>query len=345
LAPPGFLRDDLDTYDIDFQYRFAANERNHIQWGAAYRLTHDAVDNAPGLGFLPAVLEQDLYSAYAQDEIRLRDALYLTLGTKLEHNDYTGFEIEPSARLRWDLAETQSLWAAISRAVRTPSRIDRDLLEPAPPYSPLILRGSSDFISETLIAYELGYRAQMGSRLTLSVAAFYNDYDHVRSVGITPSTLVPFVFQNNLEGETHGIEFSADYQALEWWRLHIGYDPLREALHVKAGQIDLNDAHNETADPRQRLALRSSMDLPAHLELDAALRWVDDRSLNSGPQIGTVPSYWEMDLRLGWHLSERVSLSITGQNLLHDHHAEYGYPGPLQVQIDRSIYGKITWQF
>ena len=345
LAPPGLLRDDLDTYDIDFQYRFAANERNNIQWGAAYRFTHDAVDNAPGLGFAPAVLEQDLYSAYAQDEVRLRDTLYLTLGTKIEHNDYTGFEIEPSARLRWDLAEAQTLWAAISRAVRTPSRIDRDLLEPAPPYSPLVLRGSSDFMSETLIAYELGYRAQMGPRLAMSAAAFYNDYDHVRSVGVTPSTLIPFVFQNNLEGETHGIEFSADYQALDWWRLHIGYDPLRETLHVKSGQVDLNDAHNETADPQQRFVVRSSMDLPARVELDAALRWVDDRSLNSGPQIGTVPSYWEMDLRLGWHPREHISLSITGQNLLHNHHAEYGFPGPAQVQIERSVYGKITWRF
>jgi len=345
LAPPGLLRDDLDTYDIDFQYRFAANERNNIQWGAAYRFTHDAVANAPGLGFVPAVLEHNLYSAYAQDEMRLRDALYLTLGTKIEHNDYTGFEIEPSARLRWDLAEAQTLWAAISRAVRTPSRIDRDLLEPAPPYSPLVLRGSSDFISETLIAYELGYRAQMGPRLAVSVAAFYNDYDHVRSLGITPSTLIPFVFQNNLEGATHGIELSADYQVLDGWRLHIGYDPLREALRVKPGQVDLNAAHNETADPRQRFAVRSSMDLPARIELDAALRWVDDRSLNSGPQLGTVPSYWEMDLRLGWHPRERISLSITGQNLLHNHHAEYGFPGPGQVQIERSVYGKITWQF
>ena len=345
LAPAGMLTDDLGTYDLDFQYRFVLGDRNRIQWGLGYRFTHDVVDNAPGLAFLPPMLDQSLYSAYVQDEIALRQDLYLTLGTKLEHNDYTGFEVEPSVRLRYDLADAQTLWAAVSRAVRTPSRIDHDLSEPEPSYPPVVLQGSADFVSETLLAYELGYRTQVGSRLVASISAFYNAYDHVRSVGITPTTLIPLVFQNNLEGQTHGIEISADYEALDWWRLHVGYDPLREALHVTPGHTDLNDARNETADPEQRFALRSSMDLPRRVELDAALRWVGTRALNSGPQIGTVPAYWEMDLRLGWHPTEHVDVSVVGQNLLHDHHAEYGFPGPSQVEIARGIYAKIAWQF
>jgi iron complex outermembrane receptor protein len=208
-----------------------------------------------------------------------------------------------------------------------------------------VLQGSPDFVSETLVAYEFGYRAQLGSRLAAALSLFYNNYDHVRSVGITPATLLPLVFQNNLEGQTHGVEISADYQASAWWRLRAAYNPLREALHVTPGHTDLNDARNETADPEQRFALRSSMDLPQRVELDAALRWVGKRALNSGPQIGTVPAYWEMDLRLGWHPSEHIDVSLVGQNLLHDHHAEYGFPGPTQVEIARGVYAKVAWQF
>jgi iron complex outermembrane receptor protein len=345
IAPAGVLRDDLDTFDIDFQHRFAPNERNQVQWGIGYRFTHDTVDNAPAIALLPAKLDQHLYSVYVQDEMLLRSDVSLTLGTKLEHNSYTGLEIEPSVRVRWDLAETQALWAAVSRAVRTPSRIDRDLYEPGPAYSPLVLSGSTDFTSETVIAYEIGYRAQFGPRLATSVSAFYNDYDHVRSLSVTPTTVLPFFFENNIEGETHGVEFSADYHATDQWRLHAGYDPLRESLHVKTGAFDVNDARNETADPQHRFILRSSVDLGERTEFDTALRWVDVRRLNSGPQIGTVPSYWEMDLRVGWHPRENVALSLAAQNLLHDHHAEYGFPGPSRVEIARGVYAKIAWQF
>ncbi|MDR3387868.1 MAG: TonB-dependent receptor [Rudaea sp.] len=345
FAPAGILTDDLDTYDVDFQHRFVLNERNHVEWGLGYRYTHDTVEDAPALAFSPPVLDQRLFSGFVQDEITLRENLLLTVGTKLEHNDYTGFELEPSARIRWDFSANQMLWAAISRAVRTPSRIDHDLSEPAPPAPIEILEGSTDFVSETVIARELGYRAQLGANIAMSVSAFYNDYDHVRSTGITPVTLLPFVFQNNLEGETHGVELSIDYQAADWWRLHGGYDPLRENLRVKPGTFDLNAAQNETADPQQRFALRSSMDLPRSMELDVALRWTDVRYINDGPTIEPVPPYWEMDVRLGWHPIEKVEFSIGGQNLLHDHHVEYGFPGPAQVTIGRSVYGKVVWRF
>jgi iron complex outermembrane receptor protein len=174
---------------------------------------------------------------------------------------------------------------------------------------------------------------------------FYNSYDDLRSLSLTPVTVVPLFFQNNLEGHTYGVELSFNYQVLQWWRLHGGYDPIREDIRVKPGQFDLNKALNEIADPHQRISLRSSMDLPNSLELDAALRWVDSRDINNGPNVGTVPSYWEMDLRLAWHPSERLELSVAGQNLLHERHVEYGFPGPAQVQIQRGMYAKIAWHF
>jgi iron complex outermembrane receptor protein len=350
LAPAGTLTDDLDTFDVDFQHRFHLLGWNNIIWGLGYRFTHEVDKNAPGLAFLPSTLDHNLFSGFLQDEIKLRENLFLTLGTKLEHNDYTGFEVEPSARLQWNVTPKQMLWAAVSRAVRTPSRIDRDLSQPAPSSLLVLLQGNPDFESETVIAYELGYRAQLNSKWETSLSAFYNDYDHLRST-VTNSTLdgfglpFPFVFQNNLAGETHGFELSANYQVLDWWRLHGGYDLLKEDIHVKPGKSDINNALNETSDPQQQFSIRSSMNLPENIDFDTSLRWVDMLRNNNGTTVGTVPSYFELDARLAWRPMKNVELSVVGQNLLHDHHAEYGFPSPTREEITRSVYAKVSWRF
>ncbi|HEY2781147.1 MAG TPA: TonB-dependent receptor [Steroidobacteraceae bacterium] len=344
LTPPGVLYDDLTTYDVDFQHRFPIGTQNRVVWGLGYRLTHDAVIAAPAVGFLPPVLRQNLYSAFIQDEIALRKNLSFTLGTKLEHNDYTGFEFEPSARLSWTLNPNQALWSAISRAVRTPSRIDHDLSEGSPPYF-VILKGSADFTSESLLAYEVGYRAQLSSTLSTSVSTFYNQYDDVRSTSITPVTLLPFFFANNLEGHTYGVEWSGDYQISEIWSLHVGYNLLREHLQVKPGQFDLAAGRNETADPEHQFSIRSAITLPRHVELAAGLRWVDTLQTNNGPTAGSVPAYFELESRVAWHASNRLELSLVGQNLLHNHHPEYAFPDASRPEIERSVYGKFAWRY
>ncbi len=175
LAPTGLLHDDLTTYDIDLQHRFSLDSINSLVWGLGYRYTHDVVANAPGLGFLPTTLNQNLFSAFLQDEIAIRTRLSLILGSKIEHNDYTGFEFEPNIRVRWSIAQDQSLWSAISRAARTPSRIDRDLAEPAPPYI-TILKGGSGYGSEYATTYEAGYKVRVAPGSTASVSVFRSDY-------------------------------------------------------------------------------------------------------------------------------------------------------------------------
>ena len=130
-----------------------------------------------------------------------------------------------------------------------------------------------------------------------------------------------------------------------WWRLHGGYDFLEETIHAKPGQADLFKSLNETSDPQQQVFLRSSMDLPCQTELDIEARWIDTVHNNNGGTPGTVPSYAEMDVRLAWHPTKNLEFSIVGQNLLHDQHAEAGFPGTAQEQIQRSIYGKISCQF
>jgi iron complex outermembrane receptor protein len=343
LAPAGTLQDDLTTYDLDFQDRFGAGAYHRIVWGLGFRHTHDAVMDAPGLAFLPNVLDQNLYSTFLQDEIPLESNLSVILGTKLEHNDYTGWELQPNARLQWTFAPEESLWGAVSRAVRTPSRVDRDLYEAAPPH-PLLLRGSSDFHSEKLTAYELGYRGQLGPRFSSSVSTFYNLYNDLRSTAFTAGTILPFYFANDLEGDTYGLEFSGDYQVMPNWSLHAGYTLLEEHLRIKPGQVDINDALNETADPKHQFSVRSSADLPWRLELDSELRWVDTLHINSGPTLGTVPAYFELNSRIAWQASSQVELSIAGENLLHPRHPEYGFPEPTRIEIDRSVWAKVVWR-
>lgn len=351
LSPAGTFIDTLDTYDATLQHSFQAGDYNRIVWGVGYRFTHDEVENAPGLAFYPTTLEQNLPSAFIQDEIMLRENLFLTVGTKFEHNDYTGVEVEPSSRIRWDITDKQMVWAAISRAVRMPSRIDRDLTQPtglAAPLPPSVLNGGADFKSETVIAYELGYRAQISPTVSTTVSTFYNQYDNLRSTTPSPPPAFlgfPLTIQNNIKGETYGVELGLTYQAYEWWRLHGGYNYLEEHLQVKSMQVDFSNGLNETSDPQHQFSLRSSMDLAHNVEFDTGLRWVDVLHNNNGPTRGNVPGYVELDVRLGWRPVENLELSIVGQNLLHDQHAEYGFPSPTRTEIERSVYGKITWRF
>ncbi|HVV02456.1 MAG TPA: TonB-dependent receptor [Verrucomicrobiae bacterium] len=341
--PPGPLGDALDTYDLDFQDRFGLGTRQRITWGAEYRFTHDVVSQAPLVAFLPAVLDQNLFSAFLQDEIKLYRELYLTLGSKIEHNDYTGLEYEPSARLQLNLTEHQTLWGAVSRAIRAPSRYDRDLYEPNPAYS-LLLVGNDTFRSEDVIAYELGYRAQLAKRVSGSIAGFFNQYDHLRTLNLRNSTTLPAIFENNLRGYTYGTEISLTYQALDWWRLHAGYDLLEEHLRTGPGG-DLQGGLAETADPKHQVFLRSSMDLPGRVSLNAALRWIDTIQNNSGAVVGRVPAYAELDLRLAWQATKNVEFSIVGQNLLHEQHLESGFPDSTQEQIVRCVYGAIKFRW
>jgi iron complex outermembrane receptor protein len=360
--PASALTDNLDAYDVEFQYHFRWGTRQTLTSGLGYRLTDETDFDLSLVRFSPPSLDQALYSGFLQDEVLLAQDVYLTVGSKLEHNDYTGYEVEPSARLQWNVDPAQLLWAAVSRAVRTPSRYDHDLVTPtglenAPPpfqFPTNYLQGNPDFVSEVLIAYEAGYRATLGPNASVSLSTFYNDYNDLRSITPTPTTLFypypyPDIFDNNLEGYTYGLELSGSYQLLDWWRLHAGYDLLRENIHVKPGTIDATDAGNETADPQQQVALRSSMDLPAQVRLDVALRWVDELHMDNGPTagpvLGTVPSYFGLDSRLAWQISKRLELSVVGRNLLHEYHVEYGFPSPSREELVRSVFAKITWGF
>ena len=332
--------DDLHTFDVDFQYHVKLAERHDLLVGAGYRFTHDSVDNGPALAFIPADIDRNLFSGFVQDEIMLRPNLFFTLGTKVEHNDYTGLEFEPSGRISWSFTTNQTVWSAVSRAVRMPSRLDRDLFFPSKP--PFVLAGGPDFVSETVVAYELGYRAQLHRQVSASVSLFYNQYDDLRSVSAT----APATIQNDVEADTYGAELSSSYQVFDWLRLKAGYTILEEDIRVKPGGTDINGGHTEATDPEQQFSISSSVTLPRRVEVDGRLRWVDRlNNFAGGVSVGSVPSYFELDLRVGWQVTKNVELSVVGQNLLHDRHPEFGVPGPTQHEIERGVYGKVLLRF
>jgi iron complex outermembrane receptor protein len=265
------------------------------------------------------------------------------VGTKVEHTDYTGWEVEPNLRARWLMAPKQTLWAAISRAVRTPSRFDRDLAEPSVP--PVLIGGSRSFASEIVVATELGYRAEISRNLAGSVSFFRNEYDDLRGLESTPGTVLPLFWRNSLEATTYGAELAMDVRLTEIWRMHVGYTRLHEDVRIKAGRGDLQNALGETQDPKEQFSVRSSVDLPGRVEFDAQFRWVGELTNNNFNVAGTVPSYGELNLRLGWHPTESLELSLVGQNLLHAHHPEYGFPTAAREELQRGGYVKAVWRF
>jgi iron complex outermembrane receptor protein len=331
------LTEDLTTYDIDGQHRFQFGRHQEVVWGLAARVMVDDTKSDTSLAFLPADKTLQLYGGFVQDEIALSgDRLRFSVGSKFEHNSYTGFEVQPSVRLAWTPASRHTVWAAVSRAVRTPSRVDRDLFAFAAPSVPLLAGG--DIQSEKLIAYEVGWRAQPGPRMSVSVSTFYNDYDDLRTVEPgPPPTGLPFTLGNGLQGHAYGAELGAVYQVSDRWRLRGGYTFLKKELSLKPGSADPNGGKAEGNDPEHQFLIQSSADLPGRLGLDAVFRFVDALP---DPK---VPSYADLDLRLGWAATEHLELAVVGQNLLHGEHIEFNSsPSPREVQ--RGVYGRLTWR-
>lgn len=329
--------EDLKTYDVDWHNRNALGRKHVLTYGLNFRLMDHKVTNLELFAFLPGHKNLYRYSAFLQDEIMLlNDRLRLTIGSKIEHNNYTGFELQPNARIAWLPSKDQTVWAAVSRAVRTPSRTDRDFYLYLLPDLPLI-SGDSSFHSEDMMAYELGWRAQPMKNLSLSVATFYNVYDNIRSAEPGPPPFgIPITFGNGVKGKSYGIELSATYQLTGWWKLRGGYTFLKKDLSVKPGSSDLNEGSAESNDPRHQLVIQSSIDIRGGLELGTVIRYVDKLP---DPYLR---GYTGLDMHIGWRLGKHMELELVGQNLLDNHHIEFIPESPAPRQIERGIYGRIT---
>ena len=327
---PQTFKEDRNTFDLDFQYHTPLGKRHDLTWGLGYRITSDQVDNSAVIQFIPDRRTQNVYSFFVQDEIQLvEDRLALTLGSKFEHNDSTGFEIQPSARLLWTIDKKQTSWAAISRAVRTPTRLEEDLTIATPAGS---LNGNRNFESEDVIAYELGYRVEPVNWLALDVTAFYNNYNSLRSLEFDGTS---FVIANELNGQTYGVEIGSTLKPADWWTLRAAYTYLQVQFQADPGSTDTTTIASEGNDPQNQVYLRSSMDFPRDISLDCALRYVSELSNQD------VPGYVAVDVRLAWRPTENFEMAIVGQNLFDQRHPEFG-AGAGRHEMERGAYVTLT---
>lgn len=334
-VPPTFS-ENLTTTDVQVQHSLRPIGLHTITWGAQYRYARDRVDNSEFVAFLPARVNQTWLSLFAQDEIALSSTVKMTLGARLERNDYTGYEFLPTARLSWALAPDHLLWTAFTRTVRAPSRLDRDTFVPGTP--PFLLTGGAPVRSEIAKVYEVGYRGRPLKSLSYSATVFRADYDHLRTQEIAASGTSVF-FGSGMEGETTGVEMWALYQVLPTWRLRGGLTFLDERLRLKAGSNDFTAPRaQEGRDPERTWMVASSVDLTHRIELDMRLRYV---SALTGPP---VPAYSAADLRIGWNVRKDLELSVTGENLFDNGHAEFT-DAVTRTEFRRSVFFKILTRF
>jgi iron complex outermembrane recepter protein len=339
---PDVFEEHRYSYDIEFQHSILVCEKHNLVYGANYRLSADDIGNlGPSLAFIPDSESVHLISAYIQDEFHIiPNEFSITAGSKFEYNSFSGFEFQPTGGLTWNVAAGQTLWGAISRAVRTPTRIDQDLFSPNPSSgAPPLLLGNPDFGSETLIAYELGYRIRPVKSVSVDLAAFYNDYDNLRSIEARTPT-GPFVFKNRLEGTSYGGALTAKWRISDWWELAGNVSVLQEDIHPQPGSNDFSNGTAEGNDPNCMFVVRSVFDLPHNIQFDSVLRYVGD--LPNPP----TPSYLTLDARLAWSPIPRLEIGLVGRNLLDDKHPEFR-AGPRGVthEVERSIFGTLKWHF
>jgi iron complex outermembrane receptor protein len=338
-----------DTGDIDLQHQFTWGDRQKIVWGVGYRATHADIKNSLNVSFIPSERTLSLYSAFVQDEITiLPERVRLTIGSKFEHNDFTGFEVQPSARAVFTPTNTQAIWGSISRAVRTPSEAETDVrLNPAPPVpippGLLTIHGSPEFDSEKLVAYELGYRIHPIDQLTLDLTGFYNVYDDLRSIEpIHPGPVSPSRVDNKLFGETYGTEIAATAQLTKRWRIQGSYSYFQADLEREHGSHDgMTVTTDEGSSPHNQFSLQSLVDLGWNIQFDSTLRYVDTLV---APKI---PSYVTIDLRLAWSPRKDLEIAIVGRNLLDDQHPEFAptFIGTQKSEVERSVYGTVIWRY
>lgn len=354
---PSLLEQILDTVDIEFQHHLRFGKRHQIDWGLGYRFNQSDTRASLELVLNPNRRSYDLFSAFIQDEITLvDDRLRLTLGSKFEHNDFSGLEVLPNTRLLWMPHDRHTVWTSISRAVRLPSRLDHDArfnerILPDDPFAVVSLFGDKDFDSEELLAFELGYRVQPTTRLFVDIAAFYNLYDRLRTIeprmpfqqtSSFPSPLVlPFVTDNKKDGEIYGVELATDWKARDTWRLQLAYSFLQIELHPHEDSADTESEKAEGESPEHQLSLRSSLNILPNLDFDLWLRYVDNL-----PSLG-IDSYVTLDARLAWRPGENWELSIVGQNLPDAQHNEFKpeFGKVLSTGVERGVYGKVLWNY
>lgn len=364
-----FINETLDTADIDFQYRFTMTNSLELLWGLGYRYTKDDTsgkETIPGIysyNLNPDMREDNLFSGFIQGRLPFGGGKgEATLGTKVEHNDYTGYEWQPNARVMWNFNDIHSAWGAFSRSVRTPFRVEHDadvnagafLLSPQQGGFLTFVRimGNDKTEAEKVFSYELGYRVRPIERLFLDVTAFYNHYydlvagvpagiPFLESTSTSTYMVMPIQVDNGIDGETYGLEINSNWSVKDWWRLTTGFTWFHYNTFNKGNSEEARQGFSEDENAEYLISLVSYMDLPKNFDLNAALYYVDSLS---GLEID---SYIRFDLNVNWHPTENLTLSMGGRNLVDDSHQEFNdtMDGIIASEIPRTVYAKLSWSF
>ena len=354
----GVLSEYRHTFDVEFEQHFTSGHRHDLVWGGDFRNTADRTVGSLNISFSPIGLSTNLYGAFVQDDIVLiADRLKVTLGSKLEHNYFSGFALQPNVRLLWELSPKYAVWAAISRASENSSRFDDDIrvnenafLDANGVVNLESSFGTAHLPPENVLAYELGQRSQVSKNLSFDLALYYNHYSNRHTQEPAPNfveadpapshIVVPTVTRSHISGETHGLELSAKWKVVHYWTLTSSYSLFETHLHA-IDSLDVTTAPDtEGSSPRHEFQVRSQLDLRYHFQFDTAAYYVDRLV---GPQ---VPAYTRVDARLGWRGGESWEISGVFQNLLTPRHFEFGSGDLVEAtQVGRSARASVTWRF
>jgi iron complex outermembrane receptor protein len=353
----------VDTFDVEFQHRFQPLPRNELIWGAGFRFQSDHVTSSELIRVDPSSRDDYVANVFVQDDLTIvPDRLHFIFGSKFEANSYTGFEVQPSARLLWTPDDRNSVWLAVSRAVRTPSRVDENgrvaLQRGIDPLTTLPftadIRGNPRMASEKLWAYEVGYRVQPAKTLTVDVAAFANVYDDLRSFDTAPPAgaipelteapprvFIPLDAGNELRGESYGVEVAANWNVSPDWRLAASYTFLTLQVHQSSSSTDVfTQASLERAEPRNQLQIHSYYDLTKDLELNASVYFVEQL------RGGGAPGYVRFDANVTWRPRPGMELAVGVQNAFDDRHNEFGNDlYSVSTQVPRTVFAQLVWKF
>ncbi len=351
--------EDLQVVDGEFQHNYEFSPGHKLTWGGNIRIYFDDLTAHTHIFIDPPSEKYNLYSGFIQDDYPLLKNLTLTLGSKFEHNDFTGWEVQPNGRLLWEVSETVSLWGAVSRAVRTPSRYESTgqivvalyppghELNPTPIPAIYNFKGDENFKAEELTAYEFGLRSLVGEKLSVDFSIFYNDYKKLRTGTDPESTVIVDALgayieligtaNNELKGDTYGFEAALEWQLTDTWKLLGSYSYMEMDFDF-AGQLEafLNSFY-----ARHQASLQSRLNLPHNVETDLWLTYTDEIAVQNQPEI------WDLSIRLGWQPTPQWQLELIGQNLLHEHKKQLTSEviSMVSSEIERGVFFRVNYKF
>ncbi len=345
------LEEERHTVALDLQNDLEPRDDLSVSWGGDYRYSTSHISlGSVGIPIVFDPNDEDVHilNGFAQVQLDLfDDVLSLIAGTKLGYHSWSGFEYQPSGRFIVKPVEGHAVWGSISRAVRTPTQVDRDVLLTLPGAPPVQLAGDRDFRSEEVLAFEAGYRFYPWEKLNAEIALFWNEYDSVSTFSVTalPPPALATRFSNRGETTTRGVEVEINLMPFDWWRIRTAYSYLSIDEDVDPGTLEFNREKN--VNPMHQFNVQTFFDLPLGFELDASLYYVDGlpEAVPSG-QPDNVEQYVRLDLRLGYQPADWIELALVGQNLTDRRHYEStDFTLGQSTRVPRSGYAKVTLRF